>query len=475
MASKIVSRREFLRGAVVAGLGAAVAACAPKATAEATEAPAAPTEAPAAPTEAPAVPTEAPAADEPRTLTFMQWFDANWDVVPAGFSETGHDLFLEETGIDAQIEVVGYGDFNVVLKTKFAAGEPPDSFMVAWPVIRPWATEEFLVSLQDMAVAEWGDWEALFPEGITNEIKMLGATDGTGNTYFIPVYGQCLGLMWYNVPVFEQAGAEVPTTFLEWEDACSKLRDAGFAPIVTGGVDNWQNIDWFKALTEVVAPGRFMEFEAGNALLTDDDLVEIARTWRMMWEDGWFAPEVAGMDTGGATQMLFSDQAASFLGGTHMAGYANPASNPEIAPMLANFTTGPIPDGKGLVATAVGYNITSGSEHKDETWKFCAWWAAGTGQEIWGHRPEYIVNVNYEMTPVDGPGQETLLAPMMEQYLHGENIFRHVRCSHLYDAIGPTWQGVANGSVSPEIAMEDLQKVWDDSCEPEPELPELSL
>jgi raffinose/stachyose/melibiose transport system substrate-binding protein len=375
------------------------------------------------------------------------------------------EMFTEDTGIKPELTVTGYGDFRTSLKAALPTGTGPDVFQLNWQVVQPFATEEFVSPLEEMAAAEWGDWESVFAPALVDEIWALGAMDGSGHAYFLPVMGQVLGIMYYRSDIFEETGVSVPETWAELGEVCETLIAGGIDAIVMGGTNGWQHVDWFKELAEIAAPGRIDVFQDGEAKLTDEDLLQTAVLYEEMWMEGWFSEDVAGMDFGGAQQMFNSKEAAMELAGSHVLRSYNPArASEEIVEASNHIRMFLPPGGKGLTATATGYAVTQACEDKDVGWEWMKFWTDGRGQQWMADWPDYVSNVNFEMAKFGTVVDEQLAAPMWKQYQEGPNTLRWLRCGALIDQIGPVFQGVATGQVSPEVAMGELQEVFDTLC-----------
>lgn len=468
-----LSRREFLGSSTAAALGVLLAACAPAAP-EPTEPPAEELAGSAEePAEQPADEVqEAPPAPDMGTITVWTWccidFESREGETEA---DTAKAHFIEDSGgVQPEATVFGvggegFGDFLTALRAAVPAGEGPDTFMLNWQVVQPYASEQFLLDLDDMATSEWGDWRALFnPSGIA-EVEALGQEDGSGHAYFIPAWEQCLGLVFYDMELFDQAGIGVPESWEEWRAGCEALAAMGVAPISVGGIDSWQHVDWFKALAEIAAPERIDAFEAGEASLTDPDLLQTAELYNQMWRQGWFSEESAGVDFLGAVIMLLDQQAAMVLAGTSIASWLNPDNvAPDDIPATERWGVFLPPGGKGLTATAAGWAITKTSQNPDGAWEWLKFWSAGRGQQRIADGPDFVSNVNYKPAPLGTKADENLMEPMTEQLINGPNTLRWLKCAALIDQIGPVWQGIMTDQISPEEAMNELQDVFDKQC-----------
>jgi glucose/mannose transport system substrate-binding protein len=91
-----------------------------------------------------------------------------------------------------------------VLKSRVVSGNPPTAAQVKGPGIQEWAREGVLANLN--SVAQAGDWDNLLPGVVSAVMKY------EGNYVAVPVNVHRVNWMWANPAVFEQAGANIPTT-----------------------------------------------------------------------------------------------------------------------------------------------------------------------------------------------------------------------------------------------------------------------
>ncbi|MEO1139935.1 MAG: sn-glycerol-3-phosphate ABC transporter substrate-binding protein UgpB [Pseudomonadota bacterium] len=71
-------------------------------------------------------------------------------------------------------------------------------------------------------------------------------TDTAGNLLSLP-FNSSTPVLWYNKTALEAAGAEVPTTWDDVEDAARKLKEAGVEKPFSFGWQSWSNIENFSA------------------------------------------------------------------------------------------------------------------------------------------------------------------------------------------------------------------------------------
>ncbi len=168
-------------------------------------------------------------------VTITWWHNATSGPLPAVWEEVAAEF--EEAHPGVTVEQTGYQNEELqrtLIPNALAAGDPPDLFQV-WPggELRDQVKNGYLQPLDD---------------AIADTISSVGATANPwqvdGKTYGIPFTFGIEGF-WYNTDLFEQAGAEVPTTFDELVETVGTLRDAGITPIAVGAGDGWPAAHWW--------------------------------------------------------------------------------------------------------------------------------------------------------------------------------------------------------------------------------------
>lgn len=129
------------------------------------------------------------------------------------FMELHPDVFIlnENVGNDAH---------ERMLQMKVAAGDPPIvTDLSRYDLYKSFSEAGHLVPLDDMECVSW----------VNNEI--LDAARVNGQLWGITITQNAVSTAFYNKDVFEKAGVEVPTTYSEFIECLTKLRDAGVVPI----------------------------------------------------------------------------------------------------------------------------------------------------------------------------------------------------------------------------------------------------
>ncbi len=126
--------------------------------------------------------------------------------------------YEELTGIKVEVESTSSDGYQTLLRTKFAGNEAPDIFNnEGFAQMGEWVEH-----LEDLSAESWvGDMVPSAKDGATID----------GKVYGLPLYLEGYGLC-YNPDMLEAAGiTELPMTLSEFDALCTKLEEAGFAPI----------------------------------------------------------------------------------------------------------------------------------------------------------------------------------------------------------------------------------------------------
>ena len=167
-------------------------------------------------------------ANEPVTLT---WFSGSGVDANIKTMEALADAFHEENpNITVKVDASGPSgpEIDNVMKTRLATGEMPDMFWYnsgsLMQALNPDQTmlnikgEDFLGNLSDT-------W-----------LTAVSTDDGV---FGVPVQSAGGGGILYNIPLYEQLGIEVPTTWDEFLDNAQTIKDAGYDAVELTLGDVW--------------------------------------------------------------------------------------------------------------------------------------------------------------------------------------------------------------------------------------------
>ena len=452
---KSVSRREFLRLSAIATAGATfIAACAPPA---------------AQPDQAAsdaAAPTEA-------DTTVSLW---SWGTAMARYRDVeGNDIFVDtlkaDTGLDLELGMVDHPDMAAKLKAALPAGTGPDLLNTDFDIVGPfWG---FIEPLNTWGEAEWGSsWkEDQFSGAALSEMELVAnIVDLPGDALYLPGNMQLLGWVYYWIPTFEERGID-PSTFNTWEDFEAVLQafvDDGISPI-GGFAQPASFVDWFKSLVEITAPGQMAEVQVGNGKFTDPGVADAFDLFAKVHNE-YMQEGAIGAQDGNAVREPFWNGSGgrpmiNMFTGTPYFGFLNHES--EVVRDAMNNTVGTflLPGAKGLAATDAGVAMVATSERKENAWEYMKWRTLGPGAEQIASTGQPMGAKAIEVPPQGTDFDKNLGEPLLEAMVSGDNVFRRVLCTDVYQQLGIVLPGVTAGQITAEQAAQEVQDAFDQSCE----------
>lgn len=219
------------------------------------------------------------------------------------FMEANPDIVIKE-------DIQTGEDIPTRLETTFLAGTEADVVMYNYLAASfDWLDDGITVPVTDFSTA-WGfdeRWASVPVEQYTRPSDgELAAFPYEGFTWPI----------WYNTSIFEEAGAEIPTTMAELITASALIRDAGFQPFAVGGND-WTGREMFhlllaSSMTVETASAVFAE----GGFAENPDAVAAVEAFVELRDAGVFADSVEGLEFNSMNELFFSGQAAMMHGGS---------------------------------------------------------------------------------------------------------------------------------------------------------------
>jgi alpha-glucoside transport system substrate-binding protein len=160
-----------------------------------------------------------------------------------------------------------------VLATAVQGGNPPDLATIAQPgTIKEYAQRGEITPI-DFA-----------KDTITQNYSQSNVDLGTfdGKLYSFLFKGANKSTVWYNVPVFEDAGVEPPKTWDDFLAAAQTIKDSGVPAYSIGGADGWTLTDLFENIyLRTAGPDKYDQLATHDIPWTDqsvkDALTEMAK------------------------------------------------------------------------------------------------------------------------------------------------------------------------------------------------------
>lgn len=217
------------------------------------------------------------------------------------------EKFTEDTGIEVDLEVIGWADLQTRIQTAITSGQGPDVVNIGntWGVSLQ-ATGG-LLELGDEQFEALGGRDRYVPAALAT-----GGAEGTDPTS-IPLYGLAYG-MYYNVQMFEDAGIEPPTTWEEMVEAAKALTDEDegvYGMSLAAGSYTENNHFAFINATQ---NGAALNTEDGKPSFTEDGVVDgIMRYLDLMQEHKVVNPSNAQFDNGTKSVTAFANGEAAMI------------------------------------------------------------------------------------------------------------------------------------------------------------------
>lgn len=214
--------------------------------------------------------------------------------------ETAIKGFEEETGYVVEFSAPG-DSYEELMKTKMSSNELPDVFTThGWSVAR---YSDYLLPINDQG----------FASRISDQIKPV-ITNKDGNMFVLPIDIDIAGIV-YNADVLEKSGVNVDDlkTWEDFENACAKIKDAGFNPVHMGGKDSWpigQFFDWVAPSFYVTDETNSKSEELKSGKFDTDTWTEIAKMMDSWTKEGYFNKDCLTADYSSDIEALATDKTA---------------------------------------------------------------------------------------------------------------------------------------------------------------------
>jgi len=195
--------------------------------------------------------------------------------------------FNEPTGANAVYE--GSDQFESQIQIRVDGGNPPDIGIYPQPgAVVDQAAQGNVVSLESMGF-DIAELEERFGD------YLLSLGEYEGEHYGIPTNVNYKSLVWYNIPVFEREGYEVPETFDDLVALSEQMVADGYTPwaIGTGSDDatGWPATDWMEDIVlRQAGPDVYDGWVTNEVPFDDPAIAAAAETFnRILDGDGFVA------------------------------------------------------------------------------------------------------------------------------------------------------------------------------------------
>ncbi len=249
--------------------------------------------------------------DDPakETLTLMCIGTMSQEILDDAVEE-----FNRTNGYQVEIECEYYGDeeYKKELARRMAVNEEPDIFF-SWQsgFLKVYADRGKALNLEPY----------LSQDPFWTEI--LGQDDFEGVSFQGKVYGipltKCITVVYYNREIFGKYQIEIPKTYQEFLDICSRLHQEGILPLYLGSTP-WSSGMLFLELLRGTCGNELMQYESFEEIpWTAKRYQEAAKRLQELYQAGYIPEDFLG--TEGTSQSV--GDAAMQVGGNWFASWKN--------------------------------------------------------------------------------------------------------------------------------------------------------
>ena len=278
-------------------------------------------------------------ADEGRVLVINS--NAS-DPAPKAVVEEVVALFQEEyPEIDVQLNTFDHEAYKTNIRN-FLVSEAPDvALWFAGNRMKFFVDQGLFADVSDV-------WEQ---EGLKDSMSSsLSAMTVNGKQYGVP-YAYYQWGVYYRKDLFDQVGAEVPTTWDEFLEVSAKLKAGGITPITIGTKFLWTAAGWFDYLNlRVNGLDYHISLTDGDASYLDPELDAVFDVWGELLNNDYFLESHGDYSWQEAQAPMINGSAAMYLIGNFIVPFfedANVVDNvgffpfPTINPSAGSFEDAP--------------------------------------------------------------------------------------------------------------------------------------
>jgi ABC-type glycerol-3-phosphate transport system substrate-binding protein len=170
--------------------------------------------------------------------------------------------FTQKTNID--VEYTTARDFQTVIRTRLAAGNPPDVAIIPRPgVLADLAKQGAVKNLGSMGLTSSYMKARYGPAWIK-----LGTVNG--KLYGVAAKANSKSVMWYRPDQFKKYKVTVPKTWAQLLALTKKLKAKGTTPWAQGAGSSWTLTDWFENVyARTAGPAKYQGLFSGKVKFTD--------------------------------------------------------------------------------------------------------------------------------------------------------------------------------------------------------------
>lgn len=274
--------------------------------------------------------TAAPDTTSGETTLTMWSIATESDAFHPSYIKAIADFEAAHPGVKIKHETFENESYKTKIKTAVAANELPDIFFT-------WAggfSQSFVDSGKVLCLDD-------YYSDYSTQISMAALAN---DVYNGKLYGSVMctpvSVMWYNKSILDANGLTAPTTWDEFVNVCSTLKNNGIAPIATSVKDTWVLAMLHDGLAlKSAGPEKVTSaLRKTGTSYSDADFLASAEKIKALVDMGAFIDGATGLSNDEASAEFYSGNAAMYFTGSWMAGsIMTDCKNP------ADFSVAPIP------------------------------------------------------------------------------------------------------------------------------------
>lgn len=197
------------------------------------------------------------------------------------------DAFTKKTGI--KVNYTTARDFVPVIRTRLAAGNPPEVAIIPRPgVLADLARQGAVKNLATMGLSSGYIRARYSPAWVK-----LGTVDG--KTYGVAAKANSKSVIWYRPDVFKSLKLNPATTWAQLLAVTKKLKAKGKTPWAQGAKDSWTLTDWFENVyARTAGPAKYQRLFAGKLSFSDASVSSALQTMLQILQNKYLAGGVQG-------------------------------------------------------------------------------------------------------------------------------------------------------------------------------------
>lgn len=341
-------------------------------------------------------------------ITWMFWddLDATEDLISKGYNEVIKRFNNDYAGTyHVNVITTNLEEYDTKLNALIAANDTPDVFICnPGPNLTQYVNAGVAADLTDILTNQEKEWYDSFSGGIFEKITYDGKIMAVPTNF-------AAACVFYNTEIFEEAGAEVPTTFDELLAVCEKIQAAGYTPISCSAGTPWCLSMVAGYLCDRVAgPDNLTKIANNEMAWTDAKHIEAGNKLKELSQ--YFQKSAAGDSNDQATAGLYNGEAAMLIQGSWAIAQIN-GNNPVFEQKCGVFQFPAVEGGADpnrMIVKTDNLVMSSTTEHPDAVIALMKYFTDETAQK-------YTAEVGGKIPVVDGIEVDYSKAPKQLSYV----------------------------------------------------------